>query len=160
MIDIPKYTTVADVLIGCLVKSELLEATIPAKVMSYFAAGKPMVLAMDGEVQDLVNQVIKCGFASAAEDTDTLYQNIKRIYAMTPDERKKIGQRGRSITFGTLSATLFLGNSLILCSAKFLYNVKVSMLILLLSLRPYVIFSPYSFKARHKAWGADSLRWP
>ncbi|BAS09786.1 2-deoxystreptamine glucosyltransferase [Arthrobacter sp. Hiyo4] len=48
--EIPAYTTLADVLVGCLVKSDLLEATIPAKVLSYVAAGRPVVLAMDGEV--------------------------------------------------------------------------------------------------------------
>ena len=93
---IPKYTTVSDVLIGCLVKSDLLEATIPAKVMSYFAAGKPMVLAMDGEVQELVNNTIKCGFAGPTEDAAQLATNIMKVYNMSAGQRKAMGNRGRA----------------------------------------------------------------
>lgn len=99
MEDIPKYTTFSDLLIGCLVKSQLLEATIPAKVMSYFAAGRPMVLAMDGEVQDLVNNVIKCGLAGPTGDPKKLAENIKKIYSMTPEDRRRMGERGRGYHF-------------------------------------------------------------
>lgn len=93
---IPKYNSIADVLIGCLVKSDLLEATIPAKVMSYIASGRPMVLAMDGEVQELINDTIKCGHVSSAEDADALAINIKKIYDMDIEEREKMGRRGRA----------------------------------------------------------------
>lgn len=94
--DIPKYTGFADVLVACLVKSDLLEATIPAKVMSYFAAGRPTVLAMDGEVRDLVNKTIKCGFAGPTEDAKILAVNIKKIYDMPAKDRQAMGARGRA----------------------------------------------------------------
>ncbi|MCE7936360.1 glycosyltransferase WbuB [Candidatus Saccharibacteria bacterium CPR2] len=99
MEDIPRYTTMADLLVGCLVKSDLLEATIPAKVMSYFAAGRPMVLAMDGEVRDLVNNTVKCGLAGPTEDFKSLAENIKKIHALSKTEREKMGQRGRAYHF-------------------------------------------------------------
>lgn len=97
--DIPKYTDIADVLIGCLVKSNLLEATIPAKVMSYLAAGKPMVLAMDGEVSTLVNKTIKCGLVSPTEDVSTLAANIKKMHELTVTERQKMGKSAREYHF-------------------------------------------------------------
>lgn len=93
--DIPKYADIADALIGCLVKSTLLEATIPAKVMSYLALGKPILLAMDGEVQDLINQKAQCGYASATEDAQTLAKNILTLYNLSPSERKKLGKKGK-----------------------------------------------------------------
>ncbi len=93
--DIPKYTNIADLLIGCLVKSDLLEATIPAKVMSYIAAGKPIVLAMDGEVQELINNTIACGFVGPTEDAKQLAANITKIYTMSAAQRKAMGKRGR-----------------------------------------------------------------
>jgi len=96
---VPQYTTMADLLIGCLVKSELLEATIPAKVMSYLAAGKPVVLAMDGEVRDLINHKIGCGFAGPAGDTTVLYENIKKVYELSAQDRQKMGNRGRAYHF-------------------------------------------------------------
>ena len=93
--EIPKYTYVADLLIGCLVKSAFLEATIPGKVMSYIAAGKPIVLAMDGEVQGLVNDKIKCGFVGPTEDPIALAANIRKVYEMRPKQRAKLGENAR-----------------------------------------------------------------
>jgi colanic acid biosynthesis glycosyl transferase WcaI len=108
MADIPKYTTIADVLLGCLVKSELLEATIPAKVMSYFAAGRPMVLAMDGEARELVNHTIKCGFAGPTGDSKTLANNIKKVYGLKPGERANLGERARAYHFKHFERNIIL----------------------------------------------------
>ena len=105
--EIPKYTNIADVLIGCLVKSDLLEATIPAKVLSYFAAGRPIVLAMDGEAQDLVNS-IGCGFAGPTEDVEKLVSNIKSVYLATKKERNLMGKRAKDYHFKNFERNLVL----------------------------------------------------
>jgi len=94
--DIPKYTHIADLLIGCLVKSELLEATIPAKVMSYIAAGKPIALAMDGEVHDLINNKIKCGIATNTADSVAMANSIMTIHDLDRSARKEMGDRARA----------------------------------------------------------------
>lgn len=99
MDEVPKYNTIADALIGCLVRSDLLEATIPSKVMSYIAAGRPMILAMDGEVQTLINDKIKCGFAGPTGDAKILSENIKKVYDLTENDRKIMGKRGRDYHF-------------------------------------------------------------
>lgn len=93
--DIPKYTSIADGLIGCLVKSDLLEATIPAKVMSYIASGKPLLLAMGGEVQDLINKTIRGGYVSKTEDAMALADNIVKLRKLSNAEREKMGDRLR-----------------------------------------------------------------
>lgn len=97
--DMPRYTGIADVLLGCLVKSDLLEATIPAKVTSYLASGKPMVLAMDGDARNLVNNLAQCGYAGPTEDAKTLAANIKKIYNLPEKERQAMGKRGRAYHF-------------------------------------------------------------
>jgi colanic acid biosynthesis glycosyl transferase WcaI len=107
--DIPRYTPLADVLLGCLVKSDLLEATVPAKVMSYFAAGRPMVLAMDGEVQNLVNDTVRSGYAGPTEDSKTLAKNIRKVYALSPKERTAMGKRGRAYHFQHFERNMVLG---------------------------------------------------
>lgn len=106
--DIPKYTKVADLLIGCLIKSDLLEATIPAKVMSYIASGKPIVLAMDGEVQDLINNKIHCGYAGPTEDAKTLAKNIEKIYKMTPEKQAEMGERAKNFHFAHFERNIIL----------------------------------------------------
>lgn len=108
MEDIPAYNHIASVLVGCLVKSPLLEATIPAKVMSYIASGKPIVLAMDGEVQDLINKEIRCGFAGTTEDSAALAANIEKIYKMNPKSRVSMGRRGRDYHFAHFERNLVL----------------------------------------------------
>ena len=92
---VPAYTNIADVLIGTLTKSELLEATIPSKVMTYLASGKPIVLAMDGEAQDLINIKVQCGYAGPAGDSVALTKNIKKVYSLNKNERVKLGERAR-----------------------------------------------------------------
>ena len=106
--DMPKYTDVADILIGCLISSELLEATIPAKVMSYIASGKPLVLAMGGEVQTLINDTIKCGLAGPAGDADTLCDNILKLYHMKTAERSSMGSRGKEYHFNNFERSIIL----------------------------------------------------
>lgn len=106
--EIPKYTDVADVLVGCLVKSSLLEATIPAKVMSYIASGKPIVLAMDGEVQDLITNRIGCGFVGPTEDYEQLAQNIKKIYELPLKKREAMGRLARNYHFQNFERNLIL----------------------------------------------------
>jgi glycosyltransferase involved in cell wall biosynthesis len=104
--EMPKYTYLADVFIGCLVKSELLEATIPAKVMSYIASGKPIVLAMSGEVQDLINNKIKCGYASDADDVIALTANIKKLYTLSDEDRAALGKRAKDYHLKHFERTL------------------------------------------------------
>lgn len=115
----PKYSAIADVLVGCLVKSDLLEATIPAKVMSYIASGKPIVLAMDGEVQTLINDDIKCGYVGPAGNSRELYKNIKRIYKTPAEARIKMGERAKEYHLKYLERNIIL-NKLY----NFMFDVK------------------------------------
>lgn len=110
--DMPRYSGVADVLFGCLVRSEFLEATIPAKVMSYIASGKPMVLSMDGEVQQLINSTIKCGLVGPTEDTAALAANIEKIYKLSNKERAAMGKRARDYHFKHLERSIVMSKLL------------------------------------------------
>jgi glycosyltransferase involved in cell wall biosynthesis len=106
--DVPRYTERADLLVGCLVKSNLLEATVPAKVMSYIASGKPIVLAMDGEVQYLINKVIRCGFAGNTEDSRVLADNIKKVYDASPQHRELMGERAKKYHYKNFERNIIL----------------------------------------------------
>lgn len=117
--DIPRYTGIADALVGCLVKSELLEATIPAKVMSYLASGKPILLAMDGESQTLINNTIKCGFAGPAGDSVALYNNVKKLYTSTNNQKVVMGNLAREYHF-----KYFERNIILTKMYHFIFNMK------------------------------------
>ena len=89
--DIPKYTNIADVLIACLLKDGLEDFNIPAKVMSYIASGRPVLLAMNGEVRQIIKDA-ECGYTCEAEDSQKLYENIKLLYYADINERVKMGK--------------------------------------------------------------------
>ena len=95
MAEIPAYHTLADALIACLAKSEDLGLTIPAKITSYCAAGRPILACMDGEGARVVRQA-GCGFACAAGDVDALTENLMKLYRMDPAQRAEMGRRGRA----------------------------------------------------------------
>lgn len=77
--EMPKYYSKAD---ACLItlKGGALSATLPAKVQSYLAAGKPIIAAADGETYKVVEES-KSGFCSHAGDSVALAENIKAFIA-------------------------------------------------------------------------------
>ncbi|MCL2627432.1 MAG: glycosyltransferase family 4 protein [Oscillospiraceae bacterium] len=95
MTDIPKYTYIADGLFACLTKSELLDCALPAKVLSYYAAGRPMVLAMDGEVQQVI-ETSKAGISVGAGDNKGFAEAIIKLYNKSKDERKLMGENAKT----------------------------------------------------------------
>lgn len=108
MADVPRYTHIADVLVGCLVTSDLLEATVPAKVFSYIASGRPIVLAMDGEVKELVEDQIGCGRVGPTQDAAALADGVAEIHALSSAERRVLGDRARRFHHAHLSRDLIL----------------------------------------------------
>jgi glycosyltransferase involved in cell wall biosynthesis len=98
MEDIPKYTYIANGLFACLSKSELLDCTIPAKVLSYYAAGRPLVLAMDGEIQQIVEES-GAGYIVDSEDSNGLADEVAKLYSATKEERKAMGESAKRYYF-------------------------------------------------------------
>ena len=94
MEEVPKYTGVADGLFACLSKSEMLDAALPAKVFSYYAAGKPVVLAMDGEIQSIVKES-KAGYIVPAEDSLGLAEAVLELYQANQEERQQMGENAK-----------------------------------------------------------------
>lgn len=92
--DIPKWTNVADVLFAGLLKSENLGLTVPAKITSYFAAGRPLLVAADGEAARVALQS-GASFVSAASNPQELCDNILRMIHLSDLERKQLGENGR-----------------------------------------------------------------
>ena len=99
---VPAYAFIADGMIACLKKLSCNGFAIPSKVMSYFAAGRPLLLAMDGEIKDIVNDN-KCGYACNAEDSEGLYNNIKKLYSTSKDERIAMGNRTKEYHFANFA---------------------------------------------------------
>ena len=88
--EIPKYLAYADALLITLSKNDVFSITLPAKVQSCFACGKPIIVSADGEAQMAVEEA-KAGLYSDAEDLDGFVQNIRAFIKTQQSERDKMG---------------------------------------------------------------------
>ena len=91
--DIPKFTALADALIVCLSDSPDLGLTVPAKVASYMAAGKPVLASMDGAGNAAV--AAAGGLNSPACDAAALADNLLALTRMDAAQRAAMGQSAK-----------------------------------------------------------------
>ena len=91
--DIPKFTALADALIVCLSDSPDLGLTVPAKVASYMAAGKPVLASMDGAGNAAV--AAAGGLSSPACDAAALADNLLALTLMDTAQRAAMGQSAK-----------------------------------------------------------------
>ena len=91
--DIPKFTALADALIVCLSDSPDLGLTVPAKVASYMAAGKPVLASMDGAGNAAV--AAAGGLSSSACDAAALADNLLALTRMDAAQRAAMGQSAK-----------------------------------------------------------------
>ena len=77
--DMPKYFSKSDALIVTLKDEEILRVTLPAKVQSYMAAGKPIVAAISGEGNRIIKES-NCWLVCEAEYYFKLSVNILRLF--------------------------------------------------------------------------------
>lgn len=91
--DIPKFTALADALIVCLSDSPDLGLTVPAKVASYMAAGKPVLASMDGAGNAAV--AAAGGLSSPACDAAALADNLLALTCMDAAQRAAMGQSAK-----------------------------------------------------------------
>lgn len=92
--DMPKYFLNSDALIVTLKNTDILKITLPAKVQSYMASGKPIIGAISGAGMKTIYEA-KCGLASEAEDFIGLYSKVLELYNMDKEERNKLGKNGK-----------------------------------------------------------------
>ena len=90
----PRFFSLADALLVILKKDPIFALTIPSKVQSYLACGKPIVAALDGEGAKVVEES-GGGLASPSGDADALADIVLRMYKMPKSDREKMGQRAR-----------------------------------------------------------------
>ena len=89
---IPAYTAQADALVASLSDSPDLGMTVPAKIASYMAAAKPLLVSMNGEGAAAVAEA-GCGLVSPAADVDALAANMAALCAASTDERAEMGRK-------------------------------------------------------------------
>jgi len=91
----PRYFSLADVLLATLRKQPIFSMTIPSKVQSYLACGKPIIAALDGEGARVVQEA-GAGLTPTPEDSKALADAVMAMHGMPEDVRRTMGLNGRS----------------------------------------------------------------
>ena len=87
--EMPGFYAMADVMLVTLKADLVLSLTLPGKVQSYLAAGKPVVGAINGEAAAVVADA-DCGVCVAAEDADALAGTLTSL-ADAPERLRDYG---------------------------------------------------------------------
>ncbi len=102
--DMPELYKLADAMLVTLEDKSYANMTIPGKVQSYMAVGKPIIGAVNGSCANFIknNQV---GYACNAEDSEAL---AKLILEIDEKEIKNIGKNAREVYLRKYSKEKFI----------------------------------------------------
>src|SRR5699024_6464886 len=93
---IPYYLAKFDVGLVILNEDEIFSRTIPAKLQSLMACGKPILLSANGEVQNIIKEVGN-GLTGNAENVEEFVKNIKKFITFNREEMDKLS--ANSLTY-------------------------------------------------------------
>lgn len=92
--DMVAFFMKADALLVTLRKDPVFALTVPGKIQSYLASGKPVIAALDGEGARLVDES-GAGWTCGSGDCNALASRVMEAYRLSPLERQKMGEHGR-----------------------------------------------------------------
>jgi len=95
----------ADVLLIHLRDDPLCRIGIPQKTQAYLAAGKPIIMAVQGDAADLLKRA-GAGVTCEPEKPESIADAVRRIYNMTCLERQEMASNGRRFYVNNLSYSL------------------------------------------------------
>lgn len=87
--EMPQFYKMADAMLITLKDSKYISYTLPGKVQTYMAAGKPILASLNGETR-LVIEKAACGFSCEAEDYKGLAQLITKFCSNNNKEQMSI----------------------------------------------------------------------
>ncbi|UCR83486.1 glycosyltransferase family 4 protein [Pseudomonas chlororaphis] len=94
MSEVGAYLSNADALLVHLKKDPLFTITIPSKTQAYMAAGKPVLMAVDGDAADLVRDA-DCGVVSESDNPQSIADAALALMNTPSSERDWMAQSGQ-----------------------------------------------------------------
>lgn len=92
--EMPHFFRRAQALLVSLKREEIFSYTVPSKIQAYFAAGRPVIAALDGEGAQVVREA-GAGVVCGAEDVPGLCGCIEQLYRMDAVQRQELADAGR-----------------------------------------------------------------
>lgn len=90
----PSFYCSADALLMTLKESSVFTVTIPGKLQSYMAAGKPILTMLSGEGSRLVEEA-RCGYVANSGDFISFANNMMQMSALDEKELKLLGDKAK-----------------------------------------------------------------
>ena len=87
----PRFFSLADVLLVTLKKDPVFAITIPSKIQCYLACGRPIVAALDGEGARVVEES-GGGLTVPSGDADALAEVVMKMYGMPKADLERMGR--------------------------------------------------------------------
>jgi colanic acid biosynthesis glycosyl transferase WcaI len=94
MESMPEWFAQAEVLLVSLKKDPIFALTIPSKIQSYMACGRPILASLEGEGACIVEEA-QAGIVVPPEDALALANAVLQMSLMPSSERETMGQNGR-----------------------------------------------------------------
>jgi glycosyltransferase involved in cell wall biosynthesis len=85
--EMPNFFACSDALLITLKKADIFSYTIPGKLQSYLACGKPIIGSLDGIGSRIITSS-KSGYASEAENGKLLADNILKVYNASKSQKE------------------------------------------------------------------------
>ncbi|MBD3335606.1 MAG: glycosyltransferase [Candidatus Eisenbacteria bacterium] len=92
--EVPGLLAAGDLCVYSLRNDPFFRGTFPNKNFDYMASGRPLVLAVEGESQQLV-EAAGAGRVVPPEDAGAMAAAIREMAALPAGERRAMGERGR-----------------------------------------------------------------
>lgn len=90
----PSFYACSDALLATLKESPAFSMTVPSKIQSYMAAGKPILTMLTGEGSRVVSEAV-CGLVADSGDANTLAVNIQKMSSMSHEQLISLGVNAR-----------------------------------------------------------------
>lgn len=90
----PDFIQRAAALLVTLSDRPAFRSTIPSKIQTYLAAGRPVLACLNGEGANLIARA-GAGLSVPAEDGAALADAVLQLYRMPPQKREAMGTQGR-----------------------------------------------------------------
>jgi len=105
----PEYYGMADAMLVTLSDDEIISYTLPGKVQSYMAAGRPVIASANGETP-LVIKEADCGYCCAAENFEALASVAEEFCELSYERKEELGKNARDYYNEHFSKKVFIGD--------------------------------------------------
>ncbi len=93
--EMPSFYATADALLVTLKESKAFAMTIPGKVQSYMASGKPILTMLSGEGSRVVEEA-QCGFVARSGDYQKLAENVINMAECSQEQLAEFGANAKA----------------------------------------------------------------